>query len=167
MVSAPKDPPSDALRELLEQDVAVAVVRTAFALRQALGAALARITPPITPAESGLLHILSLEGGARVGQLAELMTRDRTTVTRLSDKLVGKGLVCRVQDPADRRAVLLQLTPAGDAVLAQVRPLRQALIEKVTAHLDEPAKTDLIRTLMILREQVIHATEDDRCSSAS
>jgi DNA-binding MarR family transcriptional regulator len=41
-------------------------------------------------------------------------------LSRLVDRLAGRGLVSRCVDPVDRRAVLLALTPAGRELQARV-----------------------------------------------
>ena len=45
-----------------------------------------------------------------LNELAALMSADQSSVSRLLDRLVTKGLVLRVSDTADRRAVKLRLT---------------------------------------------------------
>ena len=45
---------------------------------------------------------------------------DPGAVTRLVDRLVAKGLVERVADPADRRSVRLKLTEAGRRITPEL-----------------------------------------------
>jgi DNA-binding MarR family transcriptional regulator len=53
--------------------------------------------------------------------LAELLTIGRSGVTRLMDRLVGRGWVVREQPVGNRREVYATLTPAGRAVLTRTR----------------------------------------------
>ncbi len=46
-------------------------------------------------------------------ELAKLMYKDMPTVTRIVDILSTKGLVQRVENPADRRVSVLKLTQEG------------------------------------------------------
>lgn len=64
-----------------------------------------------------LLAFLSL-GPAAAALLADRLTVSRPTVTAVVDGLVGKGLVARSRDRADRRRVDHTLTPAGREALA-------------------------------------------------
>jgi DNA-binding MarR family transcriptional regulator len=48
-----------------------------------------------------------------LSQIAERMTCVRSNVTQLIDRLEAEGLVQRVEDPNDRRAVRAALTPLG------------------------------------------------------
>jgi DNA-binding MarR family transcriptional regulator len=45
--------------------------------------------------------------------MAEKLTCVRSNVTQLVDRLEGEGLVKRIDDPADRRAVRAQVTRLG------------------------------------------------------
>ncbi len=105
-----------------EPDVPVAMVRAAFALREVIESRFRRVKPEITPVEFGLLHLLALEDGQRVGTLADAVVRDRTTITRLADRLVAKKLVVRREDPEDRRAVRHWLTATGRKLHARLLP---------------------------------------------
>jgi len=52
-------------------------------------------------------------------ELADFCAVDRTTMTRTVDQLVATALVERATPPADRRQVLLSLTPRGSSVHRQ------------------------------------------------
>ena len=68
----------------------------------------------------GVVHPLmrlQRSGPMRVKQLADLLGLDATTVSRHVDDLGARGLVVRVPDPRDRRAVQVRLTPAAVARL--------------------------------------------------
>ncbi|KJS58817.1 MarR family winged helix-turn-helix transcriptional regulator [Streptomyces rubellomurinus] len=80
-----------------------------------------------------LLDRLERHGPANVKALADALGVDSSTVTRQVAPLVAAGLVGRVQDPADRRAVRLALTPVGSGRLAEVRDGRAELTRRLTA----------------------------------
>jgi len=67
------------------------------------------------------------------GALAELVHADPSTVSRHVTLLVDRGLVRRVADEQDGRASRLVVTPAGEAVLEQMRQERNGLLAQVTA----------------------------------
>lgn len=54
-------------------------------------------------------------GPLTMGVLAEGQGCARSNITQLIDRLEAEGLVRRVDDPADRRSVLAELTPEGEA----------------------------------------------------
>lgn len=61
----------------------------------------------------------------RLSQLAEALHIAPRSATEVVDALENKGLVQRSPDPGDRRAVCLQLTPAGRRVAAEVETMRR------------------------------------------
>lgn len=61
---------------------------------------------------------LGHDGTAR--ELARDTDIDAGAMTRLIDRLVQKGLVARSRSTTDRRALVLRLTPAGEAVADEV-----------------------------------------------
>jgi DNA-binding MarR family transcriptional regulator len=66
-----------------------------------------------------LLHTVAAHGPVRTSVLAVQVHSDLSTVSRQVGVLVAAGLVERRADPADGRACLLALTPAGQAALAE------------------------------------------------
>lgn len=79
-----------------------------------------------------LLNRLDNEGPMGVKALAASMGIDSSTVTRQVAPLVDTGLVKRTSHPEDGRAVVLQLSPRGQARLAEVRASRRALMAELT-----------------------------------
>jgi DNA-binding MarR family transcriptional regulator len=80
-----------------------------------------------------LLFPLTRVGPLRQGALAELVHADPSTVSRHVTLLVDRGLVRRVADEQDGRASRLVVTPAGEAVVEQMREERNHLLAQVTA----------------------------------
>ena len=69
-----------------------------------------------------LLNRLDQEGPMGVKALAAGMGIDSSTVTRQVAPLVDTGLVKRTSHPEDGRAVVLQLSPRGQARLERCAP---------------------------------------------
>lgn len=66
------------------------------------------------------LHKLGLGAATTVAELARECQLDAGAMTRLLDRLEGKGLVRRVRSLEDRRVVNIELTPEGKASAAKV-----------------------------------------------
>lgn len=79
-----------------------------------------------------LLNRLDKEGPMGVKALAASMGIDSSTVTRQVAPLVDTGLVKRTSHPEDGRAVVLQLSPRGEARLEEVRSSRRQLMAELT-----------------------------------
>ena len=95
------------------------VVRVARELRTAIDRELAPFG--LTTQQAMLLVLAQRMGGHRFTRLAHPLGTDAAGLTRLVDRLVAKDLVRRESSPDDRRAVVLRLTPAGEAMLPELR----------------------------------------------
>lgn len=75
------------------------------------------------------LLILSRGGreNVRQGVLADEMGLEGPSVVRLIDLLAAEGLVERREDPTDRRAKVLHLTPLGEAKAEEIRRVMRRL----------------------------------------
>lgn len=74
----------------------------------------------LTDAQWKPLWLLA-SGRADTGfEMARLLEMDAGAMTRLLDRLEGKGLLQRMRSAADRRVVHLRLTAAGQAAAARV-----------------------------------------------
>jgi DNA-binding MarR family transcriptional regulator len=78
-----------------------------------------------------LLHSVAELGPVRTSALAASVQSDLSTVSRQVGPLVTDGLVERRADPADGRACLLALTPAGEAAVAAHDEARAAFFAEV------------------------------------
>lgn len=63
--------------------------------------------------QSDTLDLLWSNDRLRMAELAEALRIDASTATRAVDRLVANGLVSRVTDPGDARAVRVELTDKG------------------------------------------------------
>jgi len=87
----------------------------------------------LDPALAAVLHELGCTGPIRVSVLAEAMRLDQSTVSRHVSALEQARLVERLDDPDDRRAALLSMTPAGRRRLATILEERRAIFRAATA----------------------------------
>jgi DNA-binding MarR family transcriptional regulator len=119
---------SDRLRALAELDDAF----TSFAaggragrLHQRMGAAAGELGHAGFP----MLAWLAAWAPVRVTELAERSGLDASTVSRRVADLQDKGLITRAVDLEDQRASLLELTPRGAQLLADLREARRRLLD--------------------------------------
>jgi DNA-binding MarR family transcriptional regulator len=92
----------------------------------------------LTNGQFSLLMSLNRPEPPSMGSVASLLAMDRTTLTAALKPLERRGLVVAEADPKDRRSRLLQLTPAGRALLSQAVPIWKATHAAVEAGLAEP-----------------------------
>ena len=86
----------------------------------------------ITAEEWAMLMLLWARAPQSMGQLAAMSLRDRTTVTRLIDSMVKKGLLERTAAPGDRRSVLVDLGAKGRALEAPLTAIVSDFIAQAT-----------------------------------
>jgi DNA-binding MarR family transcriptional regulator len=104
-------------------------------------------------------HLLDPLGkGPRTNrELAELAGISAPTATRIVDGLLQRGLVSRVEDPTDRRAVVISLTAEGRSALGkkqrQYAARRNRVAEALEPHEQEVA-TELLRRLAAVIEEL-------------
>jgi DNA-binding MarR family transcriptional regulator len=75
--------------------------------------------------------------------VADMVSISRTTMAKVAGDLVDRGLVTRVRNPADRRAYLLTLTPAGAAAARTWRRHAEDLEEFIGRPFTERERTEL------------------------
>lgn len=121
----------------LDTALGFVVGRTFHIQRRAFRATVNGAGIQITPEEWVLLNRLWTRDGQRQTDLAESTIKDRTTVTRLLDGMVKKGLVHRETDPEDRRVVLAWLTDEGRDLIQQLLPVLEKLLREATTGISE------------------------------
>lgn len=90
-----------------------------------------------------------LEGGpVNAGQIAQRLDMTTGAVTPLIDRLETKGLVKRVANPNDRRAVMVEATPR---LFREIGSIYVGLAHRLEASAAELSKKDLSQLLASLR----------------
>lgn len=126
-------------------------------MAQALVATVAR-RHRLSHAALNALAVLEGNGGPlAAGQLSARMHITSGTMTSVLDTLEGNGYVRRHADPSDRRRVLVDLNPAGQAVLDRVLPEVQQAVTAVMGTLDEEALQALLDHLAVVRDALAAA----------
>jgi len=74
----------------------------------------------LTDAQWRPLWLIKSGVAASANEIARQLDIDAGAVTRVLDRLEGKGLIERTRSEADRRMVHLRLTPAGEAAVRKV-----------------------------------------------
>jgi len=141
---------------LHDSAIGFVVGRTSHILRNAFRVTFSAAGQGITPDEWGILNRLWEQDGQRPGDLANSTIRDRSTVTRLLDGMVKKGLVRREVDPNDRRALRTWLTPEGRDLRNKLIPVVEGLLSRTTRGISE---NDLRTTVKTLRRFQSNLTE--------
>ena len=99
-----------------------------------------------------------VEHGQRASFLADRLAVAKPTVTALVDGLVERGYVSRSQEPDDRRATHIALTPAGRKALKAAEATMAERLEALLARTADPdAVLDALAALHGALEEAFHA----------
>ena len=105
-------------------------------------------SPGVTSAQMRAMRTLIRCGDPmRMSELAEALGIVRRSATSVVDDLEHLGLVERIDDPVDRRAVGVRLTDAGRTVMVDARRRRRTAAGEVLNTLDK-ADLESLRSLL-------------------
>src|SRR5215467_9432492 len=94
-----------------------------------------------------LLRAMLELGTPRMTDLAAHLGLTARTITTAVDALEGEGLLARRPAPGDRRAILVELTPAGRAHIGDWQAFQRQLAEEVMAPLSSAERRQLLQLL--------------------
>jgi DNA-binding MarR family transcriptional regulator len=144
---------STRLRQL--DEIAEALPQRASALSQLF---LTRSSVCVSRTEIGVVRRLGC-GPCRITDLAAEERLSQPGITLLVNRLEERGWVVRSADPSDGRAVLVSLTPAGKAVLGDLRAEYRAMLHEEMASLDDRQVDTLACAVQILDELIERLAE--------
>jgi DNA-binding MarR family transcriptional regulator len=143
----PVFPPADddAVSVLVEALLPVTRAMVAVAARS-----LAAVDPDITLPQFRMLMLLAARGPQRAVDIAAELRVNPSTVTRMLDRLVGRGLLRRTRAGGDRRVVRATLTRDGRELVAEVGRGRREELSRIVAGLAPTAYAGLVDALQAL-----------------
>jgi DNA-binding MarR family transcriptional regulator len=103
--------------------------------------------PPMTASQRIALVELGQEGPLRLRDLAQRMGTSMPTASRAVDALEALGLATRAPERTDRRALRIELTPAGRTLLDDRLARAAVAFEPATAALSGPERGELLALL--------------------
>ena len=128
----------------------LAITRVARRLRQEANA-------DLSPSLTSALASIESHGPVTPSDLANCERVQRPTITRVLARLTELGLIERAADPADGRSSLVSITPAGRALLGELRTRRDAFLADRLSRLPAEDRAVLDRASDVLESLL----EDD------
>lgn len=92
----------------------------------------------VSGTELGLLSAIGRAGNATPSMLSEILGTRPTTLSSRIQGLIARGFVRRVENPADGRSYLLELTPDGEREWKDAMPALRATLLRVEEALEIP-----------------------------
>lgn len=126
-------------------------MRTLLLAGRALVATTARslVGQPIevTLPQFRVLVVLDTQGPQRIVDITRELGVDASVGTRMCERLVRKGLVTRERSAADKRVVIVTLSPAGQELVTRTREQRRAALAVAVAAMPPESYDALIQAL--------------------
>ena len=147
-------------RKVVSPEIARSVAEACLCLHvQRAARALARhfddVFRPLEITSGQYSLLMSLNRAApTMGDTAEFLAMDRTTLTAALKPLERRGLVRVAPDESDRRIKRLYLTPAGNAVLAKAYALWQEFHGAIEAEMAAPSADQMRKGLIRMVEKL-------------
>jgi DNA-binding MarR family transcriptional regulator len=123
------------------------ITRTARRMRQEAGV-------DLSPSLSAALSTVAGHGPLTPSELAARERVQRPTATKILARLEAPGLVVRTPDPQDRRSSLVSVTPAGQALLDELRTRKDAYLARRLRTLSAEDRATLRRATEILERML-------------
>ncbi|MGW0683671.1 MarR family winged helix-turn-helix transcriptional regulator [Streptomyces sp. NPDC002754] len=114
--------------------------------------ALASVDATLTLPQLRTLVVLDRCGPVKLAVLAATLGVNPSTALRMVDKLEAGGLVDRKANPANRREVVLRLTPSGASLVRQVLDHRHQEVAALVGTLPVGVRAGLVEGLRALTE---------------
>ena len=142
-----------------QEELVLNILRTADVLQQALERALH--PAGLSGTQYNVLRILRGAGarGLCCREVGERMLTHDPDVTRLLDRLEGRGLVVRRRDQRDRRILTARLTPEGMTLLAALDAPIAQLHTRLLGHLRPERQAALLDLLEAARGGAVTSDE--------
>ena len=92
--------------------------------------------------------------GMKMGELSKRMMVTGGNVTGITDQLVAEGLVVREDNPKDRRAYIVKLTPEGRRAFKKMAEAHAKWIVELFAGISDKERAQLYGLLAVLKTHV-------------
>ncbi len=128
-----------------------------FVAHVRLKAGLARAMRPfdITPEQFAILALLQEHDGLQQREIADLLAKDRPNITRILDRMQKKRLLSRKTDTADRRAVRVHLTKAGQKIYPELEQIAIKYRDQAYRGLSKDDQQQLRDMLHLISETLV------------
>ena len=142
---------------VLATEAVMNTMRTADLLFDQIG----RLLRPLHVSAAGglVLGVLRDHGSMTPSELGERLIVTRATVTGLLDSLERTGFVHRSANPTDRRSLVVEITPAGLAVVQELRTIVHRQEKAWMAGLSEPELRSYIAQLHRIQDSLASMPE--------
>lgn len=112
----------------------------------------------ITMPQAKLLYLIGASGEIHMSEIVTRLGVSLSTVSGLVERIVDHGFATRREDPADRRQVVVGLTPEGTDFIDRFRELNARQLRELLAVLDDTELALLGSALAALDRAAVRVT---------
>ena len=116
--------------------------------------------------QCSILTTLAREGDQTLSALTRSLNLDKAWLSRTTDNMVEDGLLIKAPHPGDRRALLLQLTPAGAQQAGARGDQLDAQAQRVLGRLPASEQASALRLLDTLAAALSAELHDSQCCAS-
>lgn len=139
---------------LLSKEIAVVLNLTGCKLKQFIAAKLRQEEIPLTPEQFLLIDLLWNHGSMSQQQLADMMQKDKNSVTQLADAIERKEFIIRQQNSKDRRSNTLVLTEKALKLRDEAKKKGISILDEMLVGISESELRSFLSTLHKLNENM-------------
>ena len=139
---------------LLSKEIAVVLNLTGCKLKQFIAAKLRQEEVPLTPEQFLLIDLLWNHGSMSQQQLADMMQKDKNSVTQLADAIERKEFIIRQQNSKDRRSNTLVLTEKALKLRDEAKKKGISILDEMLDGISESELRSFLSTLHKLNENM-------------
>jgi len=132
---------------LLSKEITVELHLVCCKLKKYMAAMLRQQDVPLTPEQFMLIDLLWNFGEMTQQELADLMHKDKNSVTNLVDAIERKGFVVRCQNKTDRRSNTLVLTEKAEILKPGAKEKAISILDKILDGISEEELRAFLGTL--------------------
>jgi DNA-binding MarR family transcriptional regulator len=143
--------------------VVEALLRASRALVAITARSLTSANEDVTLPQFRSLVVLATAGPQTVSALADRLAVHASTMTRMCNRLVSRGLVVRAPSAVDRREVVIALTTMGTTVVEHVMATRRRELDEVVRRIGDEDR----RAVIVALNKFAHAAGEEPVPSDS
>ncbi|MBO5893667.1 MAG: MarR family transcriptional regulator [Alistipes sp.] len=145
---------------LLSKEVIIELHLTGYKIKRYIATKLRQHNIPLTPEQFMLIDLLWNQGEMTQQQLANLLQKDKNSVTTLVDAIEHKGLVVRKQNSNDRRSNTIVLTDKALDIKFDAKQKGISILDHILEGISEDELHSFLHTLRKLDKNMADITTE-------
>lgn len=108
----------------------------------------------VSPSHGEIIGALIVRGALQMKEIADIIDKDKSTITALINKLIRLGYVEKRKDESDNRVSMVSLTEKGRALTAPFLAISEKLTTKAYGNISDQEREILVILLNKLNQSM-------------